>query len=43
MAGGYGALVPRVIGGMALYWLLTMPVGAVLAAIVFHLLRAALG
>lgn len=40
LARGIGALDLRVIGGIILSWFITVPVGAILAAIVFYILRA---
>ena len=35
-----GALDLRVIGGIILSWFITVPVGAILAALTFYLLRS---
>jgi len=43
IARGIGALDMRVIGGIILSWLITVPVAALLAAVVFHVLRAVFG
>jgi len=43
IARGIGALDLRVIGGILLSWLITVPVGAILAAITFYILRAIFG
>ena len=40
LARGIGALDLRVIGGIILSWFITVPVGAILAAIIFYILRA---
>ncbi len=37
---GIGALNMRVSGGIILSWIITVPVAGILAAIVFHILRA---
>jgi phosphate/sulfate permease len=34
---------PAVIGGILLWWLSTVPIAAILAAIIFHILRAVFG
>jgi len=36
---GIGALDLRVIGGIVLSWFITVPVAALLGALIFHLLR----
>ena len=33
----------RVIGGILLAWLITVPIAAILAAMIFHILRAVFG
>jgi PiT family inorganic phosphate transporter len=43
IARGIGALDLRVIGGIILSWFITVPVGAILAAITFYILRAIFG
>ena len=43
IARGIGALDMRVIGGIFLSWLITVPVAGVLAAIIFHILRIVFG
>jgi PiT family inorganic phosphate transporter len=43
IARGIGALDMRVIGGIILSWIITVPIAGVLAAIVFHILRAVFG
>ncbi|MBN8461679.1 MAG: inorganic phosphate transporter [Dechloromonas sp.] len=43
IARGIGALDLRVIGGIILSWIITVPVAGILAAIVFHILRAVFG
>ncbi len=43
IARGIGALDLRVIGGILLSWFITVPVGAILAAITFYILRAIFG
>jgi PiT family inorganic phosphate transporter len=40
IARGIGALDLRVIGGIILSWFITVPVGAILAALTFYLLRS---
>jgi PiT family inorganic phosphate transporter len=40
LARGIGALDLRVIGGIILSWFITVPVGAILAAIIFYVMRA---
>ena len=40
IARGIGALDLRVVRGIVVSWLVTVPVGAILAAITFHILRA---
>ncbi|RDE49512.1 MAG: anion permease [Candidatus Accumulibacter meliphilus] len=40
LARGIGALDLRVIGGIILSWFITVPVGAILAAIIFFILKA---
>ncbi len=40
IARGIGALDLRVVSGIVVSWLVTVPVGAILAAITFHILRA---
>jgi PiT family inorganic phosphate transporter len=40
IARGIGALDMRVIGGIILSWIITVPIAGILAAIVFHILRA---
>ena len=40
LARGIGAIDLRVIGGIALSWVVTLPVGGVLAAIFFFMLKA---
>jgi len=43
IARGIGALDLRVIGGIVVSWFITVPVGAILAAIVFWILKAIFG
>ena len=43
IARGIGALDMRVIGGIILSWIITVPIAGVLAAMVFHILRAVFG
>ena len=43
IARGIGALDLRVIGGIILSWFVTVPIGAILAAIAFYILRAIFG
>jgi PiT family inorganic phosphate transporter len=43
IARGIGALDMRVIGGIILSWFITVPVGAILAAITFWILKAIFG
>jgi len=43
LARGIGALDLRVIGGIILSWFITVPVGAILAAIIFYVMRAVFG
>lgn len=43
IARGIGALDMRVIGGILLSWLITVPVAGILAAIIFHILRTVFG
>jgi PiT family inorganic phosphate transporter len=43
IARGIGALDLRVIGGIILSWFITVPVGAILAAVTFYILRAIFG
>ena len=43
IARGIGALDMRVIGGISLSWIITVPIAGVLAAMVFHILRAVFG
>lgn len=43
LARGIGALDLRVIGGIILSWFITVPVGAILAAIIFYIMRAIFG
>ena len=43
IARGIGALDMRVIGGIILSWIITVPIAGVLAAMVFHILRAVCG
>jgi PiT family inorganic phosphate transporter len=43
IARGIGALDMRVIGGIILSWIITVPIAGVLAAVVFHILRAVFG
>jgi len=43
LARGVGAIDLRVIGGIVVSWLVTLPVGAALAAIIYFLLRALFG
>ncbi len=40
IARGIGALDLRVVGGILVSWFITVPVGALLGALIFHLLRA---
>jgi PiT family inorganic phosphate transporter len=40
LARGIGALDLRVIGGIILSWFITVPVGAILAALIFYVMRA---
>ncbi|WP_291994781.1 inorganic phosphate transporter [Candidatus Accumulibacter sp. ACC003] len=40
LARGIGALDLRVIGGIIVSWFITVPVGAILAAIIFYILKA---
>ncbi|HRF11955.1 MAG TPA: phosphate permease, partial [Candidatus Accumulibacter phosphatis] len=40
IARGIGALDLRVVGGIIVSWFITVPVGALLGASIFHLLRA---
>ncbi|WP_291987072.1 inorganic phosphate transporter [Candidatus Accumulibacter sp. ACC007] len=40
LARGIGALDLRVIGGIILSWFITVPVGAILAALIFYIMRA---
>jgi len=40
IARGIGALDLRVIGGIILSWFITVPVGAILAALIFYVMRA---
>nr|MBP9800915.1 inorganic phosphate transporter [Sterolibacterium sp.] len=41
IARGIGALDLRVVGGIIVSWFITVPVGALLGALIFHLLKAA--
>ena len=43
IARGIGALDMRVIGGIILSWIVTVPIAGILAAVVFHILRAVFG
>lgn len=43
IARGIGAIDLRVVGGIILSWFITVPVGAILAAITFYILRAIFG
>ena len=43
LARGIGALDLRVIGGIILSWFITVPVGAILAALIFYVMRAVFG
>ena len=43
IARGIGALDMRVIGGIILSWIITVPIAGILAAMVFHILRAVFG
>jgi len=43
IARGIGALDLRVIAGIFLSWLITVPIAAILAAMIFHILRAVFG
>ncbi|MBL0351878.1 MAG: inorganic phosphate transporter [Candidatus Dechloromonas phosphoritropha] len=43
IARGIGALDMRVIAGIIISWLITLPIAGILAAIVFHILRAVFG